>query len=400
MEGKGKSSNKNKTLKLLKAGAGIGMSVFLLISTVITLTFLTVVPVTAAQEQVEVKVSAPEEIGEGGTFDVTIDISEVTDFDSAQFDLSFDSSVVNATNVTDGRLEGKTIPIFMWTSVDADTIRVMVNAPGAEGVNGSGYLAKIGFEVKGKGGDESVLDIGNGLLGDKDAMEIPAEWIKGELKVREEEDEEEEEEVVEEVIPGSPGITAWKPADAIVNNAVGESRAFNVSVNQIADISWQINGTEVQTNESTREAIFTNTSAVIGTWNVSVIATNTTTGLSDLHTWIWSVTLTAITPTPTLAPGVTPTPTLAPGETPKPATPTPTLAPGETPKPATPTPTPTPKPAIPGFEAIFAIVGMTLFLFRKKKTKPLQGLRGRGAEPHSAKRKRGVPYEASNFFKV
>ena len=29
----------------------------------------------------------------------------------------------------------------------------------------------------------------------------------------------------------------------------------------------------------------------------------------------------------------------------------------------------------------------TLFLFHKKKTKPLQGLRGRGAEPHSAKRK-------------
>ena len=365
MEGKGESSKRTKTTKLSMAGAGVGIAVLLLS---FTFTFLAVVPVTAAQEQVEVRVSAPapEEVEEGGTFDVTIDISEVTDFDSAQFDLSFDSSVVNATNVTDGRLEGKTIPIFMWTSVDADTIRVMVNAPGAEGVNGSGYLAKIGFEVRGKGGDESVLDIANGLLGDKDAMEIPANWIDGELKVREE-DEEEEEEVGEEVTPGSPGITAWKPAAAVVSNAVGESRAFNVSVNQIADISWQINGTEVQTNESTREAIFTR-SAVIGTWNVSAIATNTTTGLSDMHTWIWSVTLTAITPTPTLAPGVTPTPTptLALGETPKPATPTPTLAPGETPKLAT--PTPTPKPAIPGFEAIFAIVGMTLSFFFKERT--------------------------------
>ena len=366
MEGKGKSSNKNKTMKLSKAGAGIGIVVSLLS---LTFTFLAVVPVTAAQEQVEVKVSAPEEVEEGGTFDVTIDISEVMDFDSAQFDLSFDSSVVNATNVTDGRLEGKTIPILMWTSVDADTIRVMVNAPGAEGVSGSGYLAKIGFEVKGKGGDGSVLAIANGLLGDKDAMEIPAEWIDGELKVREEEEDEEEEEVDEEVIPGSPGITTWKPADAIVNNAVRESRAFNISVNQIADISWQINGTEVQTNESTREAVFTNTSAVIGTWNVSAIVTNTTTGLSDMHTWIWSVTLTAITPTPTLAPGVTPTPTLAPGETPMPATPTPTIAHKKTPKPATPTPTPTPKPKVPGFEAIFVIAMMlaiAYMLLRRK----------------------------------
>jgi hypothetical protein len=161
-------------------------------------------------------------------------------------------------------------------------------------------------------GDESVLDIANGLLGDKDAIEIPANWIDGELKVREEEDE-------EEVTPGSPGITAWKPAEAVVSDAVGESRTFNITINQIADIRWLINGTEVQTNESTREAVFTNTSAVIGTWNVSAIATNTTTGLSDMHTWIWSVTLTAtVTPMPTLAPGVTPTPTLAPGVTPTP----------------------------------------------------------------------------------
>ena len=362
MEGKGKSSNKNKTMKLTKAGAGIGIAVLLLS---LTFTFLAVVPVTAAEEQVEVRVSAPapEEVEEGGSFDVTLDISAVTDLDSGQFDLSFDSSVVNATNVTDGRLDGKTIPIFMWTSVDAGTIRVMVNALGAEGVSGSGYLAKIGFEVRGKGGDESVLDIGNGLLGDKDAMEIPANWIDGELKVREE-DEEEEEEVGEEVTPGSPGITAWKPAAAVVSNAVGESRAFNVSVNQIADISWQINGTEVQTNESTREAVFTNASAVIGTWNVSVIATNTTTGLSDMHTWIWSVTLTpaaTVTPSPTLAPGVTPTPTptLAPGVTPKPK-------PAEKPKPM---PTPTPKPAVPGFEAIFAIAAMltiAYMLLRKR----------------------------------
>ena len=32
-------------------------------------------------------------------------------------------------------------------------------------------------------------------------------------------------------------------------------------------------------------------------------------------------------------------------------------------------------------------ISTTLFLFRKKKTKPLQGFRGRGAEPHCAKRK-------------
>ena len=363
MEGKGKCSKSTSTRisKLSIAEAGISIAVLLLS---MTLTFLTVVPVTAAQEQVEVEVKVsvpePEEIGEGETFDVTIDISDVTDLDSGQFDLSFDSSVVNATNVTDGRLDGETIPILMWTSVDANTIRVIVNAPGVEGVSGSGYLAKIGFEVKGKGGDESVLDISDGFLCDNMGEEIPANWV--DVSVGIEEEEEEEEEVGEEVTPGSPGITAWKPAAAVVGNAVGESRAFNISVNQIADISWQINGTEVQTNESVTEAIFTK-SAVIGAWNVSAIATNTTTGLSDMHTWIWSVTLTpaaTVTPSPTLAPGVTPTttPTLAPGVTPTPK-------PAAKPKPkSTPTPKPTPKPAIPGFEAIFAIGVMWVIAYK------------------------------------
>ena len=188
----------------------------------------------------------------------------------------------------------------------------------------------------------------SGFLRVGDTGEILANWIDAEIRIGvKEEEEDEEEDADEEVTLGSPNITACKPAEAVVSNAVGEPRTFNITVNKIADICWQINGTEVQTNESVTEAVFTNTSADIGTWNVSAIATNTTTGLSDMHAWIWSVTPTAITPTPTPAPGVTPTST----------TPTPTLAPGETPKPTpTPTtPTPTPKPA--GLEAMFAIVG-------------------------------------------
>ncbi len=153
-------------------------------------------------------------------------------------------------------------------------------------------------------------------------------------------------------------ITAWKPIEAVVNNAEGESRIFNISINQTVNISWQINGTEVQTNESVTEAAYTNTSAVVGTWNVSAISTNTTTGLSDMHTWIWSVTLTS-TVTPTPAVNITSTPTPSPS-----VTPTPTSKPS-------PGPTSTPTPAPPGFEAGFAFAAIFavtyLFLQRKKR---------------------------------
>ena len=160
-------------------------------------------------------------------------------------------------------------------------------------------------------------------------------------------------------------IRAWKPIEAVVNNAVGESRTFNASINQLADISWQINGTEVQTNESVTDATYTNTSAVIGTWNVSAIATNTTTGLSDIHTWIWRVTATPVAnitskPTPTSA--VAPIPLLTP-------TPKSKLSPRPT-SIATPTPTKSAKPAVPGFEPLFALAAIFavayLLLFRKK----------------------------------
>jgi hypothetical protein len=357
----GKSSR--KIWKRLMAGMSV-----LLVTTAITLTFLAVVPVTAAEELVEVRVSVPEpkEIKEGKTFDVTIDIDEVTDFDSAQFDLSFDSSVVEVKDVTDGSLDGETIAILTWSPMDEDTIRVLLDAEGVEGISGSGYLAKICFKVKSE--DEGVLELSNGYLSNNQAVEIPARWVNVTLKVggaeedeEGEEDEEDEEEVSEEVTLVSPKITAWKPAEAVVGNAIRESRAFNICVNQIADIGWQINWTEVQTNESVTEAAYTNTSAVIGAWNVSAIATNTTTGLSDMHTWIWRVTLTATaTPLPTLTPGVTPSPTRAAGVTP---TPKPAATTRPTAKPKS---TPTPKP--PGFNAIFAIAMLAIayMLLREK----------------------------------
>ncbi|MCK4733774.1 MAG: DUF3344 domain-containing protein, partial [Methanophagales archaeon] len=162
--------------------------------------------------------------------------------------------------------------------------------------------------------------------------------------------EEEEEEEGGEVAPDSPNITAWNPVDAVVNNTEGESRTFNITVNQTVDISWQINGTKVQTNKTVTKAVYTNTSAVVGTWNVSVIATNTTTELTDMHTWIWNVTLMpTTTPTPTVNITTTPTPTPT-------ATPTSTVNVTSTPTPAIPTSTPTmeekteEETPVPGFE--------------------------------------------------
>ena len=395
------------------------------------------IPGLLAQETgaaVEVRVTPESEyVEEGATFSVTIDVDDVTDLKSGQFDLSFDSGVLELKEVEAGSLGGETLPIVLQNLVDAGTVRV-VCVVSEETASGSGHLAKVSFKVIGAEGKTSRLDISNGDLSDngtiwfyideefrdefngreipdelkenlksrgrtledptvdviekdkkwkitdtrvymviakdsklriQDTGEIFTNWVDAEISVGGVDDEEEEEEVGEEVseeviTPGSPEITVSKPAEAVVGNVVRELRAFTISVNQIADISWQINGSVVQTNESVTEASFTK-SAVIGSWNVSAIATNTTTRLSDTHSWIWHVTLTA-TPSPTLAPRVTPAPTRAPGVTP---TPKPAAITRTTAKPKS-MPTPTPKPA--GFEAIFAIAMLAIaFLLVRKR---------------------------------
>jgi len=167
----------------------------------------------------------------------------------------------------------------------------------------------------------------------------------------------------------TPNITAWNPVESVVNNTEGESRTFNITVNQTVDISWRVNGTEVQTNKSVTEDAYTNTSAWVGIWNVSVIAINTITGLSDMHTWMWDVTLTpAATPTPVVNITTTPTPTPT-------ATPTSTVNVTSTPTPAIPTSTPTmeEKPEeetpVPGFELAMSSVILiaVAYLLRKRR---------------------------------
>jgi len=83
-----------------------------------------------------------------------------------------------------------------------------------------------------------------------------------------------------------PEITAYAPESA-VNDSQGATRTFNITINQTVNVSWQINGTEVQTNENVAAASYTNLSAVVGTWNVSAIVNNA--NGTDMQTWVWTV---------------------------------------------------------------------------------------------------------------
>ncbi|NQE44502.1 hypothetical protein C5S31_00585, partial [ANME-1 cluster archaeon GoMg2] len=87
---------------------------------------------------------------------------------------------------------------------------------------------------------------------------------------------------------GTPPEIISSAPESPVNDIERATRTFNITVNQTVNVSWLINGTEVQTNESVTEVTYTNTSAAAGTWNVLAIVTNA--NGTDMQAWVWNVT--------------------------------------------------------------------------------------------------------------
>jgi len=149
----------------------------------IVLLMLLAIGVAADDADVNVRVNAPEYVLD--TFEVTIDITNVSDMDGGQFDLTFDHNVIDVIDVEDvkskyGNIDDTEIPVDMCSAMDDGRIRLIFNLPGADGVSGSGCVVKILFEVVGNIGTTSAIDISDDFtrkLSDTGADEIPANWF-------------------------------------------------------------------------------------------------------------------------------------------------------------------------------------------------------------------------------
>ena len=110
---------------------------------------------------VNVTVNAPEYVAED-TFEVTIDVTEVTGLNSGQFDLIYDPDVLKVQSVEDGNIYDTEIPnagARHFTDDGHDRYRVIFKLDSADSASGSGYISKIVFEVVGSIGDTSTINI-------------------------------------------------------------------------------------------------------------------------------------------------------------------------------------------------------------------------------------------------
>ncbi|MBA7581266.1 hypothetical protein ES708_23168 [subsurface metagenome] len=122
---------------------------------------------------VTVSINTPDQVREDSDFTATVDIGEVVDLNAAQYDVSFDNTVLRLDDITSGQIDGTEIPL-MSTEISPGTWRV-VQIMGLDTVSGSGSLAVLHFHVIGSTGESSAIDLSNGMLSGFEG-EIPATW--------------------------------------------------------------------------------------------------------------------------------------------------------------------------------------------------------------------------------
>jgi len=141
------------------------------------------VPPVAATSGVTVSVDAPSGVTPDSGFTAAIGISEVTDFDACNYDVTFDPLVLQLDDITPGLIGSTTIPVDMYNELSAGTYRTIQNVPGLAGASGSGYLAELHFHVVGLAGESSLVGSSNGVLNNVAAGEIETTWVGGSVNI-------------------------------------------------------------------------------------------------------------------------------------------------------------------------------------------------------------------------
>jgi hypothetical protein len=126
---------------------------------------------------VAVSVDAPDGASPDSDFTANINIGQVAAFDSCNYDITFDASVLRLDNIASGLIGSTTVPVDLYNELSSGIYRVVQNVPGVAGVTGSGYLAVLHFHVIGFEGDSSAVTLSNGVLSDNQAGEITATWV-------------------------------------------------------------------------------------------------------------------------------------------------------------------------------------------------------------------------------
>jgi PKD repeat protein len=142
----------------------------------------------ATANDITVSIAAPDEVAQGSNFTARVNITQVTNFDTCQFKVTYNNSVIQVIGVEGGPqgvsagiIDSTAVPIDNWAFSPPGTpgtVFVLGNVVGAPGVNGTGYLAEIHFHVVGSVCNTSNITLSEGMLFDNMSDEIPvSHWL-------------------------------------------------------------------------------------------------------------------------------------------------------------------------------------------------------------------------------
>jgi len=90
----------------------------------------------------------------------SINVNEVTDFDTTDFTIEYDSTVLELVSVEPG-----SVTAGADVSLNKESNTALVNMPGTDGVSGAGSIAKINFNIVGDG--DKTMSLSNFNIGDR-----------------------------------------------------------------------------------------------------------------------------------------------------------------------------------------------------------------------------------------
>lgn len=124
----------------------------------LTVLFSIIILTTVYAASVEVEISGTETSATEMTF--SINVNEVTDFDTTDFTIEYDSDTLELLSVEPG-----TVTDGAEVNLNKESNTALINMPGTDGVSGSGSIAKINFNILGDG--DKTISLSNFNIGDR-----------------------------------------------------------------------------------------------------------------------------------------------------------------------------------------------------------------------------------------
>ena len=300
------------------------------------------------------------EKSQGDTFTIEIVVDpKGEEIYAVQYDLYFDTSILNATSQTRGTFLSQdgvdTIEAVNEINNSIGKVEYGETRTGESGITNSGVLASISFEVIGTSG-KSGLKLGDVILSDQNAESIETEINSGICTIGE--------------VTGAPAVTGITVEEAheMLEEEPEEICFLDVRTEEeykeehiLEAINIPLSGLESRIGEldkSKKIIVYCSSGDISRTASETLVQQgfeNVYNMLGGIEEWkvYFSVT-SLLTPTPAIA--VTPSPVLSPS-------PSPTAA-------ASPLVSPEGKWGLPGFEAAFTIMGLLVisyFVLKRKK---------------------------------